>query len=383
MKRMLLAVFSALCFGASAQITVTASTFPSAGDTLRYAVDANVSGIPNIITPPGGNQLWIFTDLQADQNIVTPYLSPTAGVSSMSFPGADLLVLSQTGESYFNKTSNVVELMGYAGADPANFNLNVLAKFSPAIIERRSPMNFFDVNQQESFLSIPFSTAQLPDTLFAGLPIAPDSIRIRINTSRLDVVDAWGECAIPGGQYPVLRLKRSEFTTTALDVKVPFLGWIDLSTLIGGGGGGGGLGGFLGTDTTYTFHFFNNVEKEEIAVVTASNDLSTVESIRFKDNGVVSADEDPNAPGKVGVAAFPNPAVDWVRFDCTNLPKADYTLKIFNIVGKVVWREDYALSGNKSIRVDLEDFKKGTYLYSLSDQDGNVIGTKRLVVLKP
>lgn len=82
-------------------------------------------------------------------------------------------------------------------------------------------------------------------------------------------------------------------------------------------------------------------------------------------------------------AAFPNPAVEWVRFDCKNLPESDYTLKIFNIVGKVVWKENYSISGNKSITVELEDFKKGTYLYSLVDKDGNVIGTRRLVVLKP
>ena len=58
-------------------------------------------------------------------------------------------------------------------------------------------------------------------------------------------------------------------------------------------------------------------------------------------------------------------------------------MKIFNIVGKVVWKENYALSGNKSIKLQLEEFKKGTYLYSLLDSKGNTIGTKRLVVLKP
>jgi hypothetical protein len=55
---------------------------------------------------------------------------------------------------------------------------------------------------------------------------------------------------------------------------------------------------------------------------------------------------------------FPNPAVDWVRFDCSNLPQEEYTLKIYNIIGKVVWKETYQLSGNRSIRIDLDDFKK-------------------------
>jgi hypothetical protein len=49
----------------------------------------------------------------------------------------------------------------------------------------------------------------------------------------------------------------------------------------------------------------------------------------------------------------------------------------------VVWEEQYFISGNKSIRIELDDFKKGTYLYSLTNSEGAVIGTKRLVVVKP
>ena len=38
---------------------------------------------------------------------------------------------------------------------------------------------------------------------------------------------------------------------------------------------------------------------------------------------------------------------------------------------------------NKLPLLDLKDFKKGTYLYSLSDMKGNILGTKRLMVVKP
>lgn len=377
---MLLAVFSALCFGASAQITVTAATFPTSGDTLRFAVDTSVGNVSLAITPPGGNQLWDFTDMQANNTFATAYQSANAGMSFGSFPGAELMVANQQGESYFNVTNNAFENLGYAGNDPANFNLNVLARFTPPIRERRAPLNFFDINQQTSNLSLPFSTDNLPDTLFSGAPFVPDSIRIRLNLQRLEVVDGWGTCQIPGGQYQVLREKRTEYTTTALDVLVPFLGWVDLSTLLPGGGG---FGNFLGTDTTVTYRFYSGTEKEEIAVVTLNNDQSEAASIRYKNNNLTSAEQDLDAPGKAAIAAFPNPAVEWVRFDCSNLPPSDYTLKIFNIVGKVVWEDQYFISGNRSIRIELEDFKKGTYLYSLTNRDGSVIGTKRLVVVKP
>ncbi|MGI9160756.1 MAG: hypothetical protein ACR2K1_13485, partial [Saprospiraceae bacterium] len=168
MKKMLLAIISALCFGASAQITVTAATFPTAGDTLRFAVDTSVGNISVAVSPPGANQLWDFTALQAANTFTTVYRPAVSGMSFGSFPGAELLVINQQGETYFNVTNNVVENMGYSGNDPVNLNLDVLAKFQPAIKERRAPLNFFDVNQQTSNLSVPFSTENIPDTLFAG-----------------------------------------------------------------------------------------------------------------------------------------------------------------------------------------------------------------------
>lgn len=387
MKRMLLAsALSALCLAASAQITVTNATFPAAGDSLAYAVDTAPLGI-NPATAPGGNQTWDFSTLQKDDNLAIVYRPAAEGVHAASFPGAELVSIGQTGETYVNVTANKFEALGYAGADPSGLGLNVVTKFTPPISERYSPMNFFDIKSQSTALGLSFPTDQPPlDTIFSGLPVNIDSMRVRINTDRLGVVDGWGTAVIPGGTYPVLREKRTEYTSTAIDVYValfPGFGqWVDLGTLIGGGGGGGGLGNFLGTDTTITYHFFSNTEKEEIAIATMSTDLSTVESVRFKNNTGTPVHE-VVSDFSGGIQAFPNPAVEWVRFDCTNLAPGEYTLKIFNIIGKCVWKKNYTLSGTTSFKVELDDFKKGTYIYSLVDKNGNAVGTKRLVVLKP
>ncbi|MBX2893128.1 MAG: T9SS type A sorting domain-containing protein [Saprospiraceae bacterium] len=379
---MLLAVFSALCFGATAQITVTSATFPAAGDTLRIAFDTTPTINP--ATPPGGNQLWDFSNLKFALTDEVVYRPANAGMDYLKFPGADLVVINQGGETYFNLTNNAMEILGYAGNDPAGFNLDVVAKFSPPLIERRSPMNFFDINTTEANLNLTFSTKEPPlDSIFSSIPLNIDSLRVRITTNRLDLVDGWGNCIIPGGQYPVLRQKRTDYVTTGLDVFIritPTFGqWVDLSTLTGGGGG---LGNFIGTDTTITYRFYSGTEKEEIAVATMSNDLTEVESVRFKNQGFTST-PDLESPSTANIQAQPNPAVEFVNFNCTNLPRDIYTLKIYNYVGNVVWKNEYALSGNRAIYLELEDFKKGTYLYSLSDSKGNIISTKRLVILKP
>jgi hypothetical protein len=377
---MLLAFLTSLCLSAHAQITITNATFPAVGDTFRVAFDLDPVGI-QAATPPGVNQLWDFSGLQAAQTDIVVYQAASAGMNAQSFPGSDLTVIGESGETHYNVTDNQFQLLGYAGSDPAALGLQVTAKFNPVVVERRAPLNFFDVSQQTSNLTLPFSAEELPDELFEGAPFTPDSIRVRINTQRLEVVDAWGNCQIPGGTYPVLRQKRTDYNSTAIDVKVPFLGWLDISQF-----GGGGFGDFLGTDTTVTYRFLSGTEKQEIAVVTMENDLSTPASVRFKNNETVSTEgPDGEAPGSPSVSAFPNPAVERVRFDCVNLPPADYTLKVFNIIGKVVWKNQFTLTapGSRAVTVELADFKKGTYLYSLVDGKGNTIGTRRLVVLKP
>ena len=53
----------------------------------------------------------------------------------------------------------------------------------------------------------------IPDTLLAGLPIRPDSLRIRFVTTRQDKVDAFGKIKIPGsGEIDCLRERRYEIT---------------------------------------------------------------------------------------------------------------------------------------------------------------------------
>lgn len=376
MKQMLLAVLSAFCLSTHAQITVTSATFPAVGDTLRY-VRVFTPTLSGLITPPGGGQIWDFTGLGSDETLETVYQPSSAGQNTGQFPGAETVVIGTSGESYYNITNSKFELLGYAGGDPANLGVDVLAKFAPPLAERLSPLNFFDINQQTTDLSLPFSLDALPDSLVANIPGAQfvDSIRVRINYQRLGVVDGWGTLMIPGGQYPVLREKRTEYTTTALDVH-SFLGWINIPV------GSGGITNFIGTDTAVIYRYFSNTEKEEIAVVTTNADQSTVESVRYKNNSTTAV-HFVNAPGTATIQAYPNPATEWVRFDCSNLPADDYTLKIFSIIGKEIWKNTYTLSGNKSIRLELDDFKKGTYFYSLEDKKGNIIGTKRLVVVKP
>jgi Secretion system C-terminal sorting domain len=380
MRFFLLFALCALSASAPAQINVTSATFPKAGDTLRYALD--LSPTINAITPPGGNQTWDFSDLKAAQQETTVFLPVAQGVHQDKYPGADLMTVAANGtETYYNATNSKWENMGFVGGNIGPINALAVGRYLPALVERRAPLNFFDINQQSSKVVLPFSAKDLPQAILDAFPIKPDSIRITFNYQRLEVVDGWGTCKIPGGSYPTLRTKTTDYTQGGFEAKISFLGWQDLTGIISGAGGQGGqLGQLLGTDTTITYRFLSNTTKEEIAAVTLNNAQSAAARVRFKNNQTTAVHE--NLLDKISVQTYPNPAVESVRIDCANLPTGDYTLKIYDAAGREVWQQSHQSTGVLSINVPLSKFEPGTYLYRLFDSNGNQSNAQRLVVLK-
>ena len=379
MKKTLLFILTLVSFQLMGQITVTSSSFPAIGDTLRTAVDGAPEGIE--ITAPGGNQTWDFGTLQGV--MAEALVRPAAeGMNADLFPSANILFpIGEDGiggESYASIDANNYQLVGYVGPDPANLGINVRVPFSPPIIERRSPMEFFDVNNTSYSISISFPTDSLPGDLVNDLPIVPDSIRLKTESNRTDVVDGWGTLTIPGGTYDVLREKRTEIRETLVEALVgigPFATWVDVTDFL--------PGEFLGADTLTTYIFVNDQEKENIAEVRVTNDeTETPIAVTYKSNDVVTNVRYVNT-GRADIFAYPNPAINNVRINFLNLTPGNYTFRIFNILGKEVVNKQYQINGNRTVGIDIDTLQKGTYLYNLTNAKGKVLKTKRLMVIRP
>lgn len=338
------------------QITITNQVFPAAGDTLFYAVDNQPGSI--VITPPGGNQHWDFSNLHPSFTWERIYQDASAGANYGSFPSATLFY--QTGianaEAYLRVTGQEVSLLGFSGGDPAALGLNLVSVYNPPVVESRAPVQFFDIHQISSGLLIPFEPGILPGV--AQLPVNPDSLRIRVAISRLDVVDAWGTLSIPGGAYEVLRQKRTEYRESRLDAKVPPLGWLDITDVA--------IQALnlssLGVDTTITYHFLNGQSKEAIAVCTADNSGLAVVSVQYKNLDVSTGVKDAGQAG-IDLAVFPNPAVDILHIRVSSPWPENHTLLICNILGEEVWRKTCSgPAGQLEEEVDIAHFEKGVYL---------------------
>jgi Secretion system C-terminal sorting domain len=358
-----------------AQIILTNATFPAAGDSLKTATDLAPTGIA--LTPPGGPQTWDYTSLNPSTRQVTVIQPAANGSAFASFPGAELVTISGVGaETYYDVSASAFSILGLTESGLGGGLLDGLAlKYAPPLPERRAPMAFFDIYQSTSDASIAISSAAIPAGILDSLGIPAglfDSIRLRIHLQRLEVVDGFGTLAIPGGVFDVLREKRTDYTSTAVDVHT-FLGWVDISTIIGGQ-----LPGF-GTDTTSTHQFLSNTSKEPIAIVTLDPTQSFATQVEYKDLGIASAVSPVTEENNV-VIISPNPVSNEATFDLKNIPAGKYTLRLYDANGQNVFVKELA-SDHES--VSLQALNSGIYYYQIVDAKNKILAMGKVMKVNP
>lgn len=394
MKNISLIFMLTACAWASAkgQITITKASFPVAGDSLLLSTDQTVSNIK--IVKNGINQTWDFRTLNATTVQVNYIKEAKQGSQAAQFAAAELLEKRGTLDYYINVTDNRYEEIGVSGASPDFFNINTTTRINPPRIIRRAPLSFLDLNTSTPATTVALSLAALPDslkTLFGGAAGLIDSIRVKFSSTRNDLVDGYGTVKLPIGDFEVLREKRITYSQTSLEAYLKLTkSWLDISQLLGGQIPAG-FQNFLGKDTLFAYHYYAEGVKEPIAIATMDNiDNTKTLEITYKNikkpvatkDAVENEWEESNVNNRPDIKALPNPAIDFVNFELSNIPQGTYKIKIYNLLGTVVWEEQHQVVGNKSVRLDTNNLKKGTYLYSLSDSKGKILATKRLIVLK-
>lgn len=373
-KKNILVIFTilAVTLSLSAQITITNATFPSAGDTLRTATDLAPSGI--VMTPPGGPQTWDFSTLNPTTRQLTVFQPAAEGSASADFPGAELVTISDVGaEVYFDVSAAAFSILGISGSGlGGGFPIETDFRYSPPLVEGKAPLNFFDIDQYQSNATISLPSSAIPGDILDSLGIPTglfDSIRVRITIQRLEVVDGYGTLAIPGGTYDVLRQKRTDYTTTGIDVHT-FLGWVDVATILGMD--------LFPADTTIFFDFLSNSAKEPIAVVTTDSTGLAAAQITYKDNGIIES-INPVTGEIISISVSPNPVTNDATFELRNMLPGEYTMRIFDTNGHPVMVRKF--SSTREV-VSLQALSEGLYLYQVLGTKGQIIGIGKLMKVK-
>lgn len=366
-----------LVLGATAQITVTSATFPAPGDTLRTATVLFPSGIT--ITAPGGDQSWDFTNLIAPEFPIETIYAGTDGTGFDTIaPSANVTSPLLAGTNFYRSTPDAFELLAIAGdgstVDSLFAGIEFNTQFQPANVERHGDLEFFDVFSVESNSLNAFSTAVLPDTLIDILPILPDSIRIRVNFARTDLVDGWGTLAIPGGTFNVLREERTEVRTTAVEALLPFLGWLDITDQLPDE-----LSAITDPVTTVSYIFWNDVEKEPIATVRMQGESETeVQSVQFKwiESAVGTIDALPFA---LETAVYPNPFADELRLDFQSELPLSGRAELLDATGRLVQTQLFGQTNRTTLTFPTAALPAGAYVVRLVAADGRLLA-RQLVI---
>ncbi len=367
-------MFLGLQMTLKAQITITNATFPVAGDTLKTATDLSPEGV--IISAAGGPFTLDYTTLQADNQTTTFFRTASEGMAFGSYPNAELVVILDAGaETYYDVSATAFSNLGFSGAEiltglPLDANL----KFVPPLKERQAPIDYPSLLNSETALSIAIPLDDLPDGILDSFGIPSgliDSVGVQLTTSRADFTDAFGTLSIPGGTYDVLRIKRTDYSNTRLRVYNSLFGWQDVTDLFP-------VPGF-GQDTTISYHYVNNTEKEPIAVVTMDSTGMMPMVVEFKDNGVTSHTADEGARWS-DIRVYPNPVVDRMTISFERPISETLSVQIYDATGRLVFVQKNLTHLEE---ISFADQAEGIYSYSLFDENGKPVASGRFLKIQP
>ena len=172
-----------------------------------------------------------------------------------------------------------------------------------------------------------------------------------------------------------LRERRSEEREVTVGFKAGNFPWVDFP-----------VPAEFGVDLgNVSYVYWNDTSQEPIALVTTTGEEEEVQTVEYKNNDNMV---EPNAifgltNSKSTIYAFPNPAYADANFTIEHVDAGIYDLKIYDILGKQVWQNNYFISGNTTVSADLNQLQRGMYLYSLVDTNGNILATQRLLITRP
>ena len=326
-------VFAVCAISAFGQPVIQTGILPQVGDSVSLASDNLPEGIA--ITGKGANQEWDFTGLQSA--FVKKIEIKSA---SKAFENADIMVENVDGSTSFYKLSkNQLELLGKEGTAPLNLGLDAKVYFESPLQELKAPLKYGMTYEANGHFSFTVAADDLSEDDLYALPVIPDSIRYKCFITRKSEMDAWGILSLPDNTYEVLREKQTEERELRLEIKIGELPWQDISGAVRDDR-------FRNKQLHQLYYFYSNETIFPIATAHLKSDGIHAEAISY-----IVTDPDFNmrtASGRPDIYVYPNPAINEVRFEFTHLKPSVYSLKIYNILGVSVFKNDYKVNGSKN-----------------------------------
>jgi hypothetical protein len=347
-----------------AQITITSTDLPSAGDTLRVSYSSD--SLDPVLTGP--NYTWDFSYLVPNAQWVEKFDSPSTFVSPFnllfgswntsygqaqytpdSIPGIGIAMDNAYG--FFKKSSASLNQNGLG------LSLNAIPipfMYSPQDVIYKFPVNYGNVDSCDSEFGPP-SIVPLP--FYYGQKI-----------HRVNEVDGWGTLITPYGTFASLRIK------STLAIRDTFA---DSS----------GMGFTFPRPLQYEFKWLKSGGKVPYLQVNAVDAAGTptVTQISYRDSmraGVIGIGINEMVGADYEFSVYPNPAGHYVLLEYRLSENSTVRAEISDINGKKVLDGiNRSQSAGKHVEViDLSRNHMGSGVYLITVTAGNRVGHSKLIV---
>ncbi len=361
----------------TAQPVIDNNVFPKVGTQFDLqgvdspAIDINAAG-PNVV--------WDFSAVQPAPLLSYQYRDASQANAASQYPDAELYVALQGGaEAFYKATNNQFVQIGFTTIDPILGQLFVHIRYDTPYVIYQAPIEYDDRSSRKTSFHFTFSADTLPDSILAQIPAnsRPDSIRVLVSIQTRTKVDGWGRLLLPNRQFnSVLRESIEETRQTRILFYLEALKrWTDVTDLIRI---------YFPNMPLDPIHinrlrFFAPGQAGEVASV----DLDTVgKPVRLVFNGALTYTKP--LPSNRSIIVKPNPTFGKVTFYFRGLPPGNYQIEILNILGDPIWTRWFRLTPkNSKLRENLYFLPRGTYLYSIKNEKGEILTIKKLIMLKP
>lgn len=372
MKHILTILFFHLAsLTAVAQITFAGTLVPSVGDTFIMATDH----LPMKISmgEKGASQNWDFTSLQS-AFAVRAFILPADPQRMEGKHKVDAIARLTSGVDQFLRINgNKIYEVGRSIKNPFSKD-GFLEGYYTEIMDWFQPIKFLQENEESTSLIVPVDVERLSFSGEYSWARKGQQARIVCAIQRSWMADAWGRLRIPFGVYDVVRQHIYEDVVYTLEVLNKEGQWEVLN--------GNLVGAELPELRLEKFVYWSDDLPHPVAIVDIHAGTGLPEKVHYK-AFEFRAKVVNKISSRADAIAYPNPAFDIVRFDFANLDPGNYTIELFDILGRQVESFEVGVSGYTTVEINLSFLKKGTYIYRVSNQRSNSITSKRLVIIQP
>ena len=332
MKKVILSLSLVIgfCVAAMAQITITQSNAPTAGNIAVTYSDTNYIG--KTVGNAGANQLWNFSTWTNHTQSIEHFVNPSTLTGFSNFPTANLGVLQEDGtEVYFNSSSTSFNTLGVFVDYTGNADFIPL-KYNPSDknITFPSTYNTTFTGTYNFNISIAYSSPPI------------DSIRVVSSVAYNSVVDGWGTINTPShSNVPCLRQKVRKITNNT--IYVHYIVWIPSQNTV---------------DTTYDYNWWSNSYNTMVARM-QTDSAGTVTLANWLGLYVPEGVSEVNPKAVKDLKVFPNPSSSQTTITFSPL-KMEGELEVYNTLGQLVYTEKLA-KGSFNTEINIENFKNGLY----------------------